>query len=97
MQRAGSIVNHAAAHRDGVFQCFISDSDLFKRMNAARRNRKIDRTSADEVAFAGIGPSFVKIYVVPTPSQVGREQSARQTATDENESCHSVRIYESRN
>jgi hypothetical protein len=32
---------------------------------------------------------------VPTSSQVRCEQSARQTATDENEPCHSFRIYES--
>ncbi len=91
MQLAGSVVNHAAAHRDGVLQDFISDADLFKRMNAARRNREIDRAPADDVAFARIGPPFVKIDLVAAPSQIRREQSARQTATDENKFCrHSL-------
>ena len=53
-------MNHSAAHRDGVFQRFISDADLFERMNAARRNRQIDRTPADEVAFARDRPAFRK-------------------------------------
>ena len=33
MQRARFIMNHSAAHGDGVLQCFISDPDLLQRVN----------------------------------------------------------------
>ncbi len=97
VQCAGFIVNHSTAHWDCVFQSLGSDPDLFERMNAACRNRQVDRASADNVPFARIGPPFVKIDLVPTPSQIRPEQSTRQTATNENKSCHFVRIYESGN
>ena len=79
---------HPAAHRDCVLQCFIRDTDLFERMNAPRRNRQIDRPPANYIAFARIGSSLVKIDIVATAPQVGGEQSAGQTAADENEFRH---------
>ena len=88
VQRAGFIVNHPATHRDGMSQNFIRDTDLFERMNAPRRNRQIDRPPANDIAFARIGSSLVKIDIVATAPQVRGEQSARQTASDENEFRH---------
>ena len=82
-------MNHPAAHRDRVLQYFISNSDLFERVNPACRKREIDRPSTDHVAFARIGPAFVKIDFVSAPAQISREQSAGQAATDENKlRCH---------
>jgi hypothetical protein len=77
-------VDHAAAHRDGVSQHFIGDAELLERVNPARREREIDRSSADNIAFARIGPSLVKIDIVPAPPQVRAEQSASEAAADEN-------------
>ena len=91
MQRAGFIMNHPAAHRDRVLQCFVGDPDLFERMNAARRNRQIDRASADDVAFARISAPLVKIDIVSAPSQICREQSARESAADQNKLRHSTK------
>src|SRR5438105_3050848 len=88
-------MNHPAAHRDRMMQRFVSDSNLLERMNAARRNRQVDGASANDVPFTRIGSSFVKIHIVPSSSQIRREQSTRQTAADQNKSCHSVRIYDS--
>ena len=42
MQRAGFIVNHSAAHRDRVVQCFISHAELLERINAPGRNCQVD-------------------------------------------------------
>ncbi len=86
-RRAGLIVNHPAAHRDRVLQRFMRDADLFERMNAPRRNRQIDRSSADDVSFAWISTPFVKIDIVPAPAQIRGEQTTRQTAADKNKLC----------
>ena len=88
MQRARFIVNHPTAHRDCVLQRFMRDADLFERMNAPGRNRQINRTSADDVAFARISAPLVQIDIVPSPAQIGREQSARETAANQNKFCH---------
>ena len=74
MQLAGSIVNHPAAHRDRVSQCFLSDADLFQRVNPACRNRQIDRAPADDVPFARVSAPLVKIHFVSTPPQIRGEQ-----------------------
>ena len=42
MEGAGFVVNHAAAHRNGVPQHFVGDSELFERVNSAGRKREID-------------------------------------------------------
>jgi len=88
MKGAGFIVNHPAAHRDRVLQRFVRDADLFQRMNASRRNRQINRSSADEVAFARISAPFVKIDIVSATSQIRREQSTRQAAANQNKLRH---------
>ena len=95
MQLAGSVVNHSTAHRDRVLQYFVGDSDLFERVNSARRNRQIDRAPADDVSFARISAPFVKIDFVSAPPEIRREQSASESAADQNKFCHSPRIYES--
>src|SRR5882724_7129557 len=95
MQLSGSIVNHPTAHRDCVLQCFLGDPDLFERVNAACRNCQIDRAPTNDVPFAGVSAPLVKIYVVSASSEICREQSARQSAADQNKFCHSPRIYES--
>ena len=97
MQLAGSIVNHPTAHRDRVLQCFLGDPDLFQRVNPACRNRQIDRAPADDVSFSRISAPLEQIHLVATPPQIRGEQSASQTAADQNKPCHSVRIYESGN
>ena len=78
MQLAGFIVNHPAAHRNRVLQCFLSDADLFQRVNPACRNRQIDRASADDVPFARVSAPLVKIHLVSAPSEICGEQSASQ-------------------
>ena len=88
MEITGFVMDHAAAHRDGVSQYVVGDSDLLEGMNPARRERKIDRAPADNIAFARVGPSFIKIDIVATAPQVGRQQSAGQTAADQNKLRH---------
>jgi hypothetical protein len=85
MQIAGFVVDHSAAHRNGVLQHFVSDAELLKRVNPARRERKIDRPSADNIAFTRISPPLVKIDIVPAPAQICGEQSSCEAAADENE------------
>jgi len=48
-------------------------------VDSARGERKIDRSSADKVAFARIGASFVKIDIVSASPQVRGEQSTGET------------------
>src|SRR5882724_7671886 len=95
MQLAGSIVNHPTAHWDRVLQCFLSNPDLFQRVNPACRNRQIDRAPTDDVPFARVSAPLVKIHFVSAPSEICREQAPRQSAADQNKFCHSPRIYES--
>ena len=76
MQIAGFIVNHPAAHRDRVLEHLIGDTELLERMNPARREREIDRSAADDIAFTRIGPPFVKIDIVSAPPQIRSEQAA---------------------
>jgi hypothetical protein len=59
-----------------VLEHFVSNSDLFERMNSARRKGEINGAPPDHVAFARIGAALVKIDIVPAPAQVRREQSA---------------------
>ena len=76
MQIAGFIVNHPAAHRDRVLEHLIGDTELLESMNPSRREREIDRSATDDIAFARVSPSFVKIDIVSAPPQVGSEQAA---------------------
>src|SRR5262249_48460197 len=59
------------------------------------RNRQIDRAPADDVPFARVRAALVKIHIVSAPSEICREQPTRQSAADQNKSCHPARIYES--
>ena len=88
MQGAGFIVNHSAAHRDRVLQRFVRDADLFQCMDASRRNRQIDRPSANDVALARISAPLVEIDIVPAPPQICCEQTTYETAANENKLCH---------
>ena len=89
-------MNHPAAHRDRASQRFLGNPDLFERVNPACRNGQVNGASADYVPFARISAPLVQIHVVAAPSQIGSEQSARETAADQNKFRHSVRIYQSR-
>ena len=62
-------MDHPAAHRDGVPQHFIRDAELFERVNAARREREIDRAPADEISLTRISAPLVKIDFVSAPAQ----------------------------
>ena len=95
MQLAGFVVDHPAAHWNGVSQHLIGDAELFERVNPACRKRQIDRASADDVPFARISASLVKIDLVSAPPQIRSEQSTSESAADQNKFCHSPRIYES--
>jgi len=97
MQRPGFVMDHPAGHWNRVPQRFISNPDLFERVNPACRNRQIDRAPADDVSFSRISAPLEQIHLVATPPQIRGEQSASQTAADQNKPCHSVRIYESGN
>lgn len=85
MQLAGFVMDHAAAHRDGVLKHFVCDAELFERVDPTGGEREIDRASADKIAFARIGAAFVKIDLVSAPSEMRGEQSAGQSTADENE------------
>ena len=87
MEGAGFVVDHAAAHRNGVPQHFIGDAELFERVNSAGRKREIDRAPADDVSLARISAPFVKIDIVTAAPQVRGEQSAGEAAADENKLC----------
>ena len=76
MQVAGFVVDHASAHRDGVSQHFVGDADPLERVNPARREREIDRPPADNITFARIGPSLVKIDIISATPQIRGEQSS---------------------
>jgi hypothetical protein len=56
-------------------------------MNPARRDCEIDRAPADNIPFTRVGSPLIKIDIV-SAAQIRREQSARQTAADENEFRH---------
>jgi hypothetical protein len=73
MQLAESFVDHPAAHWNRVSQRFISNADLFQRVNAACRDRQIDRASADDVPFAGISTPLIKLHFVSASSEICRE------------------------
>ena len=75
MQSSGFFVDHPAAHRDGVLEHVIGNSDLLQGVNAARGKREIDRAAADHVAFARIASAFVKIDIVSAPAEISREQA----------------------
>ena len=77
-------------------QHFIGDAELLERVNPARREREIDRASADDIAFARVGPSFVKIDIVSAPPQVRREQSAGESTTDEDKFCFGTQSKKAR-
>jgi hypothetical protein len=88
-------MDHPAAHWNRVSQRFISNPELFQRVNPACRNRQIDRAPADDVPFARVSAPLVKIHFVSAPSEICPEQASRQSAADQNKFCHSPRIYES--
>ena len=84
MELARFVVDHPAAHRDGVLQDFIGNAELLERMNSTGGKRQIDRAAAHEVAGARIGSPLVQLDLIPAPAEIGREQPAGQTATDQN-------------
>jgi hypothetical protein len=56
-------------------------------MNPARRERQIDRATADEIPGARIGPALVKLDDVAAPAQIRRKHSAGKTATNQDKLC----------
>src|ERR1700730_9153839 len=78
-------MDHSAAHRDRVLEHLISDTELLERMNPTRRERKINRASTDDIAFARIGAALIKINLVSAPSQVRAESPPCQATADEGE------------
>ena len=76
------VVNHPAAHRDGVAQHFIGESELLERVNSAGGEREIDRAAADGVARARVGAALEEIDLVAAPAEETGEQSAGQAAAD---------------
>src|SRR4029077_14445667 len=95
MQRPGFVMDHPAAHWNRVSQRFISNPDLFERVNAACRNRQVNRASPNDISFVRVSAPLVKIHFVSAPSEICREQPSCQSAADQNKSCHAARIYES--
>jgi hypothetical protein len=66
-------MDHPARHWDGVSENFLRDAKLFKGVDAAGREREIDRAAAHDVPFPRIGATFVKLNVVTTPPEIGGE------------------------
>jgi hypothetical protein len=70
MQRSRFVMDHPAAHWNRVSQRFISNADLFERVNPACRNRQIDRASTDDVSFARVSTPLIKIHLISAPSEI---------------------------
>jgi hypothetical protein len=83
MQVAGFLVDHPAWHRDSLSQDLVGNSELFKRVNTARRKREINGSPADNVALAWISAALVKIDMIPAPTQIRGQKTPGQTTTDE--------------
>jgi hypothetical protein len=81
-------MDHATAHRDGVLEDFFSNAELLEGVNAAGGEGKINRASADEVAFARVGPAFVKIDLVTAPAEECGEESTGKTTANQNKIGH---------
>jgi hypothetical protein len=88
MKRAGFVVDHPAAHRDGVFQDLISEADLLERVNAAGGKGEIDRAAADKIAFARVGAAFKQVDLVTAAAEERSEQSTGKSASDKNKFGH---------
>ncbi len=76
MQVAGFVVDHAAAHRDGVLHHFVGNPELRESVDAAGGESEINRTAANRVAGPRIGPAFVEIDLVTAPPEVTGKQTA---------------------
>ena len=85
MKRAGFIVDHAAAHGDGVLQDFVGDPKLREGVNPTGGKGEIDRSASNGVAGARIGPAFVEIDRVAAFPKAVAEQSASAPAAYESE------------
>jgi hypothetical protein len=89
MQTARPVVDHSAAHRDCVPQDFISDAELFERMNAPRRKGQIDGTATDEISFPRVNPAFEQLHGMTTLSQIRSQQAPGESAPDQDKlRCH---------
>jgi hypothetical protein len=66
-------MDHATPHWDRMAQYIVGNTELLERMDPARREREINRPPSDNIAFARISPSLVKIDIVPTPPQIRSE------------------------
>ena len=73
MKAAGFVMDHTAAHGNGVTQHLIGNTELFERVNAAGRKREIDRASANCVSLARITASLVELDLVSLPAEISRQ------------------------
>jgi hypothetical protein len=64
-------------------------------VDAASREREIDRAAAHEIPFPRIAPTFVELNLVTTPTEIGGQQTAREAAADQKKLRHPERISES--
>ncbi len=88
MERAGFVMDHASAHRDGVLQDFIGEAELLEGMNAAGGESEINRAAANSVACARVGPALVEVDLNTSPAEKSGEQASCETTTDENKLWH---------
>src|SRR5207248_318936 len=83
------VVDHSPPHRDGVPHHFPGNAELLQCMNTARRNREINRASADEISRARIRSTLIKGHLVSPSPEIRSEQPASQSTSDEDKfRCH---------
>jgi hypothetical protein len=86
-------MDHPTAHWDRVPQDFVGEIELLEGVNAACREREVDRATADGVAGARIGPPLKKIDFVAASPEETREETAGEAAADEGEFCAHAECY----
>jgi hypothetical protein len=88
MERAGSAMDHAAAHRDGLLKDFIGDAELLEGVDATGGEGEIDRAAANGVARGWVGPALEEVDLKAAPAEEGGEQTSREATAYKNKFGH---------
>jgi hypothetical protein len=88
-------MDHPARHRDGVREDFIGNAQLPEGVDAASREREIDRAAANNIPFPRIAATFVEFDVIAMPPEIGGEQAAGKATPNQDKFRHGGRIDES--
>src|ERR1043166_3924543 len=85
MKVPAAIVNHPAAHLNGMRQNLVRQADSSQSIDPACGNGQIDRPAADEVTGRRIWTALIQVHFIAGTTQISCQQTTGQATANQGE------------